>query len=87
MEQKIQVLVDIYPNRFSTTKQWAYANIRAINPNEQPLVDNCLQQMQETQEESEFLLDNMIVYGNSPLFPTERNRKCFLNISQQKFEF
>ena len=35
----------------------------------------------------ELLLDDMIIYGNSPLSPIERNRKCFLNISQQKFEF
>lgn len=84
MNQKIGVLVDIYPPIFSETLQYQYANIRAINPDEQAMVDNCIQQMQK---ESELLLDDMIIYGNSPLSPIERNRKCFLNISQQKFEF
>ena len=32
MNQKIEVLVDIYPPIFSETTQYQYANIRAVNP-------------------------------------------------------
>lgn len=59
MNQKIEVLVDIYPPIFSETTQYQYANIRAVNPDEQAIVDNYIQQMQK---ESELLLDDMIIY-------------------------
>lgn len=85
MEQKIQVLVDIYPARFSKTAPAQYANIRAVNPDEQATVDTCIQEMLNA--DNDLLLVDMIIFGNCPFLPIEQDKQCFLNISKQIFEF
>lgn len=85
MEQKIEVLVDIYPNRFSQPEQYAYANIRSVNPDEQTVVDDCIQKMLNAG--NDLLIGNMIISGNRPFLPIEQDKQCFLNISKQIFEF
>lgn len=84
MKQKVEVLVDIYPNHFSKTEPYSYKNIRAVNSDEQGIVDKCIQEM--INEDNELLLEGMVVFGNR-LLPSDKNKKCLFDIINKNFEF
>lgn len=86
MDKKIQVFVDIYLNKLS--EESVYANIRAIDKNEQAAVDETIKQMMLGDNKGLLLdSDTTIWRGDTPYQFREKNRKCLFNITQQNFEF
>lgn len=86
MDKKIQVFVDIYLNKLS--EESVYANIRAIDKNEQAAVDETIKQMMLGDNKGLLLdSDTTIWRGDTPYQFREENRKCLFNITQQNFEF
>ena len=94
---KIEVFLDIYPNYFNETNRYCYDNIRAVNPEQQDLVEQCIQEM--ITQESELLAEISIKgkrifkmpyqglnHEHTPQ-PIETNRKAWLNTQTQQFEF
>ncbi|MBR7001772.1 MAG: hypothetical protein IKI11_03825 [Neisseriaceae bacterium] len=94
---KIEVFLDIYPNYFSETNRYCYDNIRAVNPEQQNLVEQCIQEM--IQQESKLLAEISIksvrifkmpyqgLNHEHTTEPIETNRKAWLNTQTQQFEF
>ena len=86
MDKKIQVFVDIYLNKLS--EESVYANIRAVDKNEQADVDEAIKQMMLGDNKGLLLdSDKTIWRGDRPYQFRKENRKCLFNITQQNFEF
>lgn len=84
---QITVLVDIYPNRFSPNLfiERVYANVRAINIDQQHIVEECIKQMLE--KDDVCLLDPELIVLNDNFYPYEKDKKCTLDTVEQKFIF
>lgn len=85
MSQLIEVLVDIYPNYFSLSNKYCYANIRSVKTDEQQIVDNCISKM--LAEDSPLLLANLGSLPKNKLNSIDTDRVCYLNIDKCHFEF
>ncbi|QKY73905.1 hypothetical protein [Glaesserella parasuis] len=88
MNKRIEVLVDIYKNYFGDDYQenpYVYDNIRAVNSDDEQIVNECLERMQK--ENSSLLLKRDICLPRNSDYPIcEKDRKCYLNIQTNTFE-
>lgn len=86
---KIAVLADVYPALFSEDpfKIKCFDNVRAINSEEQELVDQCINRM--VQDESELLFVNQPILQNRPKLAENIlfDQPYFLNLDTQTFEY
>ncbi|MDE4016306.1 hypothetical protein NUS68_11295, partial [Glaesserella parasuis] len=68
---KITVLVDVHPALFSDDpfRKQCFDNIKAINPEEQYLIDECIDHM--IADDNELLLRNQPILINNPELANE----------------
>ena len=98
MNHKIEVTADIYLNKFQHCigeTKYQYDNIKAINPGEQNIVDDCIAGMRASGNPLLLGCPDRVVSTarlgghTEPYHPNleEKNRECILDITQKVFKF